>query len=105
MGNIASRVREAFIGEFLAGLFTIETFFLGPCLFDDYISVSPSLWWEEMEYGRRESEFLRSEEYTSELQSLNNFVCRLLLATNKTITTTKKKTDQSTRDLSEQDYI
>jgi predicted alpha/beta superfamily hydrolase len=36
---------KAIIGESLAGLFIMETFFLQPKLFDTYIALSPSLWW------------------------------------------------------------
>ena len=57
-GKYRTSGRDALIGESLAGLFTMETFLREPGLFDDYISVSPSLWWEEMEYGRRAPEFL-----------------------------------------------
>ncbi len=35
----------AIVGESLAGLFVIETFLLEPGLFDSYIAVDPSLWW------------------------------------------------------------
>ena len=35
----------AIIGESLAGLFIVETFFLEPELFDTYIAFDPSLWW------------------------------------------------------------
>jgi predicted alpha/beta superfamily hydrolase len=35
----------ALMGESLAGLFTLETFLTEPRDFDDYIAVSPSLWW------------------------------------------------------------
>ncbi|MBV9929959.1 MAG: alpha/beta hydrolase [Alphaproteobacteria bacterium] len=37
--------RSALIGESLAGLFVLETYLKRPELFDDYIAVSPSLWW------------------------------------------------------------
>lgn len=37
----------ALVGESLAGLFVVETFFLAPDLFDTYIAVDPSLWWDE----------------------------------------------------------
>ncbi len=37
--------RTALMGESLAGLFTLETFFTSPELFDVYVSVSPSLFW------------------------------------------------------------
>lgn len=35
----------AIIGESLAGLFVVETFFLEPDLFDSYVAIDPSLWW------------------------------------------------------------
>lgn len=34
------------VGESLAGLFVVETFLLEPALFDRYIALSPSLWWD-----------------------------------------------------------
>lgn len=36
---------DALVGESLAGLFVMETFFLQPELFDTYVALSPSLWW------------------------------------------------------------
>jgi predicted alpha/beta superfamily hydrolase len=36
---------RAIVGESLAGLFIVETFFLEPDLFDTYIAFDPSLWW------------------------------------------------------------
>jgi predicted alpha/beta superfamily hydrolase len=38
---------EAVMGESLAGLFVLETFLRQPMLFDRYIAVSPSLWWDK----------------------------------------------------------
>ena len=38
--------RRVLIGESLAGLFTVETFLKQPALFDGYIAISPSLWWD-----------------------------------------------------------
>ncbi|WP_171033048.1 alpha/beta hydrolase [Qipengyuania marisflavi] len=40
--------QDAVMGESLAGLFIIETLFEQPDLFDDWIAVSPSLWWDNM---------------------------------------------------------
>lgn len=58
---IASRYRTdghtALMGESLAGLFVIETLLKQPDLFDDYIAISPSLWWEEMEYGKTAADY------------------------------------------------
>ena len=49
MPAIAQRVRgngrTAIVGESLAGLFVVETFLREPALFDIYIALSPSLWW------------------------------------------------------------
>lgn len=36
----------AIVGESLAGLFVVETFLLEPDLFDHYVAVDPSLWWD-----------------------------------------------------------
>jgi predicted alpha/beta superfamily hydrolase len=50
---IRSRYRatdeSGIIGESLAGLFIVETFFLQPELFDTCIALSPSLWWDDEE--------------------------------------------------------
>jgi hypothetical protein len=40
--------RNAIVGESLAGLFVVETFLVQPKLFDTYIALSPSLWWNKM---------------------------------------------------------
>jgi len=42
----------AIIGESLAGLFIVETFLLQPDLFDTYIALDPSLWWNAGELVR-----------------------------------------------------
>ncbi len=36
---------RAIMGESLAGLFVVETFLADPSLFDHYIALDPSLWW------------------------------------------------------------
>ena len=38
--------RRVLAGESLAGLFVVDTFLGSPDAFDDYIAVSPSLWWD-----------------------------------------------------------
>tara|TARA_R110001592_G_scaffold237306_3_gene496137 strand:+ start:37043 stop:37861 length:819 start_codon:yes stop_codon:yes gene_type:complete len=38
---------KGIIGESLAGLFVMETFFLAPNTFDFYIAMDPSLWWND----------------------------------------------------------
>ncbi len=37
--------QRAIIGESVAGLFIVETFFLRPEMFDIYLAIDPSLWW------------------------------------------------------------
>ena len=39
--------RRVVVGESLAGLFVVDTFLSEPQLFDDYVAVSPSLWWDD----------------------------------------------------------
>lgn len=36
---------KSIIGESASGLFVMETFFLSPDMFDNYIAFDPSLWW------------------------------------------------------------
>lgn len=42
----------AIVGESLAGLFVLDTFFAQPKLFDTYIALSPSLWWNDQALAR-----------------------------------------------------
>jgi len=64
MPQIRKRYRgngeTAIVGESLAGLFIVETFFEEPKLFDTYIALSPSLWWNDQELVHRAGERLRS---------------------------------------------
>jgi len=48
------------VGESLAGLFILETFFEEPELFDSYIALSPSLWWNAQSLLLGAEERLRS---------------------------------------------
>ncbi|HEX3068529.1 MAG TPA: alpha/beta hydrolase-fold protein [Thermoanaerobaculia bacterium] len=49
----------AIVGESLAGLFIVETFFEEPKLFDTYIALSPSLWWNDQYLVRNGGKWLR----------------------------------------------
>lgn len=49
----------AIMGESLAGLFVVETFFVEPDLFDTYIAFDPSLWWNNGELVNRAAGRLR----------------------------------------------
>ena len=52
----------AIVGESLAGLFVVETFFLEPDLFDTYIAIDPSLWWNDHALVDSAAARLRSDE-------------------------------------------
>lgn len=49
------------MGESLAGLFVVETMLKEPTLFDAYVAVSPSLWWDDGALARQAGDLLRSE--------------------------------------------
>lgn len=51
---------RAIVGESLAGLFVVETFFAQPELFRTYIALSPSLWWNSDELVRNAGVRLRT---------------------------------------------
>jgi predicted alpha/beta superfamily hydrolase len=59
------------IGESLAGLFVVETLFVQPGLFDSYIALDPSLWWNAQQWWR---------EAGSRLDGMAGVQVRLLLA-------------------------
>jgi predicted alpha/beta superfamily hydrolase len=44
---------RAIVGESLAGLFVVETLALEPDLFDTYIAIDPSLWWNGGQLAKR----------------------------------------------------
>jgi len=54
---------SALIGESLAGLFTLETFLRAPQDFDDYIAVSPSLWWQAGAVSRDIAALLKAQNF------------------------------------------
>lgn len=55
--EIARRYRitseTAIVGESLAGLFVVETLLTEPDLFDTYIAIDPSLWWNKGQLVQR----------------------------------------------------
>ncbi len=50
---------KSIIGESLSGLFVVETFFLTPDMFDNYIAFDPSLWWNNQYLIRSAAEHLK----------------------------------------------
>lgn len=49
---------RSIIGESLAGLFVVETLFLKPEMFDNYIAFDPSLWWNDHHLVKTAAEHL-----------------------------------------------
>lgn len=54
---------KSIIGESLSGLFVMETFFLNPEMFDNYIAFDPSLWWNNHSLVRSAKDFLKINNY------------------------------------------
>ena len=54
----------AIVGESLAGLFVVETFLLEPDLFDSYVAIDPSLWWNNQKLVDGASDRLRARPAT-----------------------------------------
>ncbi len=44
---------DAVLGEFLSGLFVVETYLTEPALFDGYGAIDPSLWWDKEALSRK----------------------------------------------------
>jgi uncharacterized protein len=59
-GRYRTSQESAIVGESLAGLFAMETLLLEPDLFDTYIAVDPSLWWNEGKLARDAGATLRN---------------------------------------------
>ncbi len=49
---------KGIIGESVAGLFIVETFFIEPDMYDYYIAMDPSLWWNDHELVRNAKDYL-----------------------------------------------
>jgi predicted alpha/beta superfamily hydrolase len=59
-GRYRTTAETAIMGESLAGLFVIETFLLEPELFDTYIAIDPSLWWNDQQLAADAGKQLRA---------------------------------------------
>ena len=58
-GRFRTSGETALMGESLAGLFVVETFLKAPEMFDHYVAVSPSLWWDGGELAAQAGAHLR----------------------------------------------
>lgn len=57
--RLRSSEETAIVGESLAGLFVLETFLREPDLFDTYIAIDPSVWWNAHALAREAGVLLR----------------------------------------------
>ncbi|MFC5345967.1 alpha/beta hydrolase [Brevundimonas staleyi] len=58
-GRFRTSGETVLMGESLAGLFVVETFLKEPQMFDAYVAVSPSLWWDGGRLARQAGAHLR----------------------------------------------
>jgi uncharacterized protein len=58
-GRFRTNGETALMGESLGGLFVVETFLKEPQMFDAYVAVSPSLWWDGGRLARQAGAHLR----------------------------------------------
>ncbi|HEX8481201.1 MAG TPA: alpha/beta hydrolase-fold protein [Allosphingosinicella sp.] len=63
-GKYRTSGRRTLMGESLAGLFVVDTLLRRPGLFNDYIAISPSLWWNREELGERAAAMLKANDYS-----------------------------------------
>lgn len=56
--------KRALIGESLAGLFVVDTLLNEPNLFDDYVAISPSLWWDDRALSKAAPNLLQRDDAT-----------------------------------------
>ena len=56
--NYKTNGHQTIIGQSLGGLLTTEILFKYPNMFDDYIIVSPSLWWDKQKMVKKADKYL-----------------------------------------------
>lgn len=62
-GRFDVEKHRVIIGESLAGLFVVDSLLNQPDLFDDYIAISPSLWWDDRRLGILAEQLLARTDY------------------------------------------
>ena len=56
--------RNMLIGHSYAGLFTVNTFFHHTGLFDTYLAVDPSLWWDQGKLAEEAEKLIKGKDFT-----------------------------------------
>ena len=62
--NYRGTDRSVVIGESLAGYWIVDTFLNAPSTFTDYIAISPSLWWDELDPANKAAAALAQHDGT-----------------------------------------
>lgn len=63
--NYKTTKHKTIIGQSLGGLLATEILLKKPQLFDDYIIVSPSLWWDEQRMLKKVEDYLSANDYSN----------------------------------------
>lgn len=58
--DFKTQSHRTIIGQSMGGLLATEILYKRPQLFDDYIIVSPSLWWDEQRMNRQRDKYLQA---------------------------------------------
>ena len=70
--NYKTNTHKTIIGQSLGGLLVTEILFKKPYLFDNYVIVSPSLWWDNQKMIKNADDFLANLSKNIELQNKTN---------------------------------
>lgn len=62
-GKYRAGGRRVFMGESLAAFLVVDTLLRAPKLFNDYVAISPSLWWNREELGNQAPAMLAAQDY------------------------------------------
>lgn len=94
--NYKTSSHKTVIGQSLGGLLATEILFKKPYLFDDYVIVSPSLWWDNQKMVKKASDFLENlSKNTTELKKENpNYERKIFVSLGKEHPTMHKVADK-----------
>ncbi len=83
--NYKTSTHKTIIGQSLGGLLATEILFKKPYLFDDYVIVSPSLWWDNQKMVRKANNFLKnlSKNTTERKKENSNYERKIFVSLGK----------------------
>lgn len=94
--NYKTSSHKTIIGQSLGGLLATEILFKKPYLFDDYVIVSPSLWWDNQKMVKDSDTFLKNlSKNSSEIKKIDaNYKKRIFVSLGKEHPTMHKVADK-----------